>query len=173
MLPCVVQASTYTVSQLPSYTVSQLPSYTVSQLPSYTVSQLLSHLKCGRDHTWKGEAETFVWRLSVHKAEGPCFWCGFLWVWQMSKCAWVQGESESVGRTNQHTHPPDSRLADVAKAKVWVKRQAKDTLETLQPIITQTRSTLSQSAVTRCQPQAPSAQQNTLHVFWFWFWFYG
>ena len=31
---------------------------------------------------------------------------------------------ENVGRTNQHTHPPDSPLADVAETKARVKRQA-------------------------------------------------
>ena len=42
---------------------------------------------------------------------------------------------ETVGRTNQHTYPPDSRLVDVAKTKAGVNRQAEDTLETPQQII--------------------------------------
>ena len=45
---------------------------------------------------------------------------------------------EIEDRANEHTHLPDSCLADVAKAKAGVKRQTKNSLEMPQQIKTWT-----------------------------------
>ena len=79
------------------------------------------------DHKWKGEAETFVWRLSAQKQKNfasgmVSYECNKRRNAHECKAKVKVLAGEIVGQTNQHTHPSDNRLADVAKAKMGVKR---------------------------------------------------